>query len=188
MNYIRAFIAADIDEPDIVDKIRVVKKSLTGDNFKIKFVEDENLHLTLKFLGEVDERLIPQIEEKMLNIKASSFTITLKNIGVFTPSYPRVLWIGVERGASNLAELASNINVNLSGLGFREEKKDFTPHLTIGRVKYVKNKSQLIEKIQALKDLDFGSMTIKCFKLKKSTLTPNGPIYETIKEFRLEGV
>ncbi|WEU40728.1 MAG: RNA 2',3'-cyclic phosphodiesterase [Candidatus Odinarchaeum yellowstonii] len=187
MNYIRVFIAADIDDKEIVEKISVVKNSFSDGNIKIKFVEDENLHLTLKFIGEVDERLIPQIEEKMLNIKAAAFTITLKNIGVFTPRYPRVLWIGIENGLAELVKLASAINTNLNSLGFRLEK-DFTPHLTIGRIKYVKDKRQLIERIQALKNLDFGSMLIRCFKLKKSTLTPAGPIYQTIKEFKLEGV
>ncbi len=188
MNYIRAFIAVDIDNPDVIEKTRIIKNKLIDDNAKIKFVEDENLHLTLKFLGEVNEQLIPRIEEEMLNVKISSFTITLKNIGVFTPSYPRVLWIGVEKGVPELVKLASNINVNLSSLGFRDEKKGFTPHLTIGRIKFVKNKHLLIEKIQSLKDLDFGSMNVYSFKLKKSTLTSTGPIYQTIKEFRLEGV
>ena len=188
MNNIRAFIAVDVDEGAVVAKISAVKKSVEDENIKIKFVEDNNLHLTLKFLGDIEENLIPRIEETLSKVKHSSFKIELRGVGYFTPSYPRVLWIGIEEGGEKLNRLAAIIDDALTQLGFKKEGKSFTPHLTIGRIKYVKNRHRLSDKIQVLKDTVLGSFNVENFKLKRSTLTPRGPIYETIREFRLEGV
>ncbi|MEM2109203.1 MAG: RNA 2',3'-cyclic phosphodiesterase [Candidatus Odinarchaeota archaeon] len=188
MNSIRAFIAVDVDESSVVAKISAVKKSVEDENVKIKFVEDNNLHLTLKFLGEVEEDLIPRIVETLSNLKHPSFKVELRGVGYFTPSYPRVLWIGIEEGGEKLSRLSAIIDDEISQLGFKKEGKNFTPHLTIGRIKYVKNRHRLADKIQGLKDTVLGSFNVENFKLKRSTLTPKGPIYETIREFRLEGV
>lgn len=188
MATLRMFISSDIEDKKIVRGIADLKKSLQLPWAKIKFVEDHNLHFTLKFFGDVEDDLLAKIEEKLSEISFTPFIIELKTVGYFTPDYPRVLWIGAEKGGEELRELSSLIDDKMSSLGFQREKREFSPHLTIGRIKYVKNRRAFSEKIDTYKNLSFGSFEASSFRLKKSTLTPEGPVYDLIKEFKLEGI
>lgn len=177
----RAFIACDISHAGIKDVLEEIKK--TGAN--IKLVEPENTHLTLKFLGEIQEEMAGKIGEAMKRscLGTSPMEARLSGVGVFPSlTYMRVVWIGVE--CPELEKLQHKLDSALSELGFRKEK-GFKPHLTIGRVRSAKNKQSLLEAVEKLKDAEIGTLKIDAIKLKESRLTPKGPIYTDIEEVKL---
>ena len=175
----RLFVAVDIPvNSDIEGVVNYVKKS-----GKVKAVERENLHITLKFLGEVSEDKLPDIknciEKSCKDFK--KFSIKLKGLGAFPSlSRPRVIWIGVDDGKDVLSEIMRRLDVCFQKLGFKKEKS-YVPHMTIARVKgFIK-----LDPRPYLKK-DFGPVMIEEIKLKKSTLTPKGPIYDDIFVLELQ--
>ncbi|RLF07828.1 MAG: RNA 2',3'-cyclic phosphodiesterase [Thermoprotei archaeon] len=183
---IRSFISIDIDKPEIVEKIKRVQGLLKDKNTRIKLVEPENLHLTLRFLGEISANEVEEIISALSKIQDKSFSIYLKNLGAF-PSIPRarVVWIGVSEGADQLKELSHKVNTIIDSLriGYKDSK-EFTPHLTIGRIKS-KPSQRLIKTLLENSDVDIGKVEVKDFRLKQSILTPRGPIYKTLHSFKL---
>lgn len=172
----RLFIAVDIPA-EIKGKIssfakEIQKKSIINANF----VSPKNLHLTLKFLGEVEDA--DKIKELCKEVKAKKFKISLKGVCAFpSHQYIKVLWVGVESGAEELRELNKKLEEKLG-----KDKREFSCHLTIARVKAVKDNSALKE---FLTNKDFGEFEAKEFRLIKSVLTSSGPVYEEIERFRL---
>ncbi len=182
---IRAFLAIEVDQ-NLVDKILDVQKNLKEADAPVKFVEGENLHFTLKFFGDINETQVKDISSVVENIvyDQDSFEIYIEKIGVF-PSlrYIRVVWLG----ASNIepfSELQKRLDEEFIKMGFDKERS-YIPHLTIGRLKGSHNKEKLVEKIEELQDIEIGSMKIDKIVLKKSELTPLGPIYTDLKVFHL---
>jgi 2'-5' RNA ligase len=180
----RGFVAVDIPVfPKILDIVNEIKNS--GAN--IKLVEPKNIHITLKFLGDTEEELIDKIEDiiKKSTEDTNHFDIKLKSSGVFpNQNYIKVVWIGLEN-TENLEKISSKINEESSKLGFEREKRKFSPHITIGRVRSAKNKDKLLQIINKYQDVEFADLTIDSIKLKKSELTSKGPIYTTLKEVKL---
>ncbi len=178
MSIFRGFIAIDISaSPLILDFIDNLKKI----DAKLKIVEKDNIHLTIKFLGDTDEEDIDKIEsimkEAVYNIKP--FTLSIKGTGVFpNRNYINVIWIGAERN-DILERIARRINNSLNK--YKKDKKPFSPHITIARVKWIKNKEQLLSILDDYRDTDFGEYVIENINLKKSSLTPKGPIYTTVR-------
>ncbi len=174
----RTFIAIEIPleiRKKVIDFINMVRTVQP-----IKWVEFENLHITLKFLGEVSEdrvkRVIESVESVMKGIKP--FAVSFEGLGCFPdPRYPRVVWIGVKEGAGEISVLQQHIDQALLATGFPVEKK-FHPHLTIGRVKVRCDLSNILGK-----EFKSEPYTVKSITLFKSTLTPKGPIYETVRVF-----
>ncbi|MGC9310514.1 MAG: RNA 2',3'-cyclic phosphodiesterase [Candidatus Aenigmatarchaeota archaeon] len=178
----RLFIA--ISPPDeIKSKIAGLADSVSSNESGLKKVSKENCHLTLKFLGEVDEKKLEEIKATLSNIKSEGFKISLNGIGFFPGAeYIKVVWAGVEGGKTEAINLQKEIDERLSKLGFKKEK-NFEPHLTIARVKFLKDKSGFLEK---LKKADFkGEFTVESIELVESTLTPKGPVYRVISRFNL---
>ncbi|MEW6070284.1 MAG: RNA 2',3'-cyclic phosphodiesterase [Candidatus Thermoplasmatota archaeon] len=181
----RGFIAVDIGAmPEIVkfiDKLRAIRS--------LKLVEPQNVHLTLKFLGNVDENKIDKIAEIMQKSieGVKSFKLKLKGAGAFPGlSRPRVLWIGTEN-TLHLLRIANYLNESLQALGFEKEARAFSSHVTVARVKFLKDKKELQELLLKAKDKEFGEIVISSIRLKKSVLTPKGPEYSTVKEIELKG-
>ncbi|MCI4434499.1 MAG: RNA 2',3'-cyclic phosphodiesterase [Thermoplasmata archaeon] len=146
--------------------------------YKIKLVEPENLHITLKFIGEVDEGELEKIDSILSSIKISQFSLMLKGAGAFpNEKKARVLWIGII--SEELNKLGNEVSDKLS---FYNEER-FSPHLTIGRLKEISN---LSEDLKAFKNTEFGIYPIDHFSLYKSTLKPDGPVYEEIKKYFLK--
>jgi len=178
----RVFIAINLPE-DIKAKVfhefEIVQNSglVTGN-----FVEKENLHLSLKFLGEVSEEEIEKIKKKLSEIKFKKLDVEIGKIGFFPDeNYIRVIWVDLI--ADELKKLNELVEKAMFALGFNEEK-DFTSHITIARIKSIKNKDLLHEKLKKIK-LKKLSFKINKFSLIKSELTPRGPVYKIIKEFEL---
>jgi len=182
----RSFIAIDIDE-SLKNKIVDIQNNIGSKYLKIKFVEPENLHFTLKFLGEIEEKNIEDIykilQKNLENYK--SFEIDLKGLGAFPSfSYIRVLWIGIQDESNSLINIADGLNIDLRKSGFKKEKK-LIPHLTIGRVKFVKDKEKISQILKELQNVKIGKMVVDRILIKKSVLTSKGPIYSDLKEVRL---
>lgn len=176
----RCFIAIDLSN-ELKDRIISLQKTMPGD---IKLVEPENLHFTLKFLGEIDEDAIKEITERLSKLAGETkpFTISLNSIGVFPNlSYIRVIWIGST--SEEFINLHKSVVKILENIG--KPEKEAIPHLTIARVRSARNKETIARIIKRYEKEPFGSMTVDKIKLKKSTLTPRGPIYEDIRVFEL---
>jgi len=175
----RCFLCIEIKKPEIISKILQFQEELKPIDAKIKFVETGNLHFTLKFLGEIDPILVDEIYSVMKGTPFSAFTMTVEKVGLF---WPRVIWIGISKGREELAAITSFLNQNLKKLGFKPEKRKFSPHVTIGRIKYVKDRNLLNNLVEKWRNQLFGNIEISAFQLKKSILTPKGPIYSILKE------
>ncbi|MFX1297329.1 MAG: RNA 2',3'-cyclic phosphodiesterase [Promethearchaeota archaeon] len=178
----RCFLCIEIKKIEIITKVLQFQEELKQANAKIKFVESENLHLTLKFLGNIESTLIDEIYVIMKKIPFSSFSINLETVGSFPVSRPRIIWIGISEGQDELTSIMKFLNHNLKDIGFKPEKRKPSVHLTIGRIKSVKDRQSLLNIIQKWEKYSFGKMQIKSIQLKKSVLTPKGPIYTTLKE------
>ena len=180
----RGFIAVDICVfPGLIEFEKEIKE--TGAN--VKLVEPENVHITLKFLGDTEEEQIDEIEKIIKDAvkETNSFHIQLKGAGVFpNQNYIKVIWIGIEHG-EEIAIISHKIDEQLSRVGFEKEKRGFSPHLTIARVKSAKNKEKLLQIIEKYKDVEFGDIKVDSIKLKKSDLTQKGPIYITLREIKI---
>ena len=168
----RTFVAIEVNNNNVLNSIHQVQSEL---NIKAKLVELHNMHFTVQFLGEVSEEMIRKISDALNSIEFSAFSISFASIGVFPkPNSPRVIWIGVTDGVNELEKLAEVIRSKLSYIGFSPDKK-FKPHVTIFRVK---NKIEgMSDKLEKFSTHYFGKQTVSEIKLKKSELTPNGPIY-----------
>lgn len=175
----RLFIAIDIPK-EIKDKLFDLQKQIGSDLAKISWVHKKNLHLTLKFLGELPENKVEGIKERLRTIKLNSFEVELNSLGVFpNENRIRVIWVGLK--SEHIYELQIKIDQELLDLFSKDTR--FQSHLTLGRVKFIKNKEKLKEKLKLKCD---GRFFVKKFKLIKSSLTREGPIYETIEEYKLK--
>ena len=182
---IRSFLAIELDE-DLVPKILDVQKEFKKTDANIKYVNSRNMHFTLKFFGNIDldmaEDIGSAVEKVIKNY--SSFDLNIRNCGCFpNKKVIKVLWLGLEEG-SPIKSLQKDLDKEFKKLGFKKEK-NFISHLTIGRVKSPKNKKEIRQTIEKLEDIEIGQFSVSKICLKKSTLTPQGPIYEDIKVFEL---
>ncbi|NVM53124.1 MAG: RNA 2',3'-cyclic phosphodiesterase [Candidatus Helarchaeota archaeon] len=178
----RCFLCIEIKKPVIITKILQFQDEFKPIDARIKFVEAENLHFTLKFLGNIEPTIIDEIYSTMKKVPFSAFPINFETVGSFPASRPRVIWIGISEGRDELSSITTYLNQNLKNLGFKPEKRKFSPHITIGRVKYVNDKKSLMSLLQKWQNQSFGKMNVTSFQLKKSVLTPKGPIYTILKE------
>lgn len=177
----RVFVAVDIESPQLLSAIRALKDIVQATGVPQKPVEDENLHLTLAFIGEVGDDVVDRIRDALKNVEHNAFSIHLKGLGAFpTVSRPRVVWIGVEEGRESLYELHNKIAKALSSAGVGFKGSSFEPHLTIARIKGSRNLSNLVKVLMNYEDYDVGWYTVSEFRLKQSILTPKGPIYKTL--------
>ncbi|MBA2862775.1 RNA 2',3'-cyclic phosphodiesterase [Methanococcus maripaludis] len=172
----RCFLAIEL-KSELKDILENLKKQF---NLKgIKTVEKENLHITVKFLGDVDDKKLEEILES--DLKIEKVISEIKGVGTFpNEEYIRVIWVGT----TNLEEIFKNIDEKLFKLGFKKEKS-YDPHITLGRVKFIENDSKetLKNLIEKNKHVDFGKVEINSISLMKSTLTKEGPVYETVKKW-----
>jgi 2'-5' RNA ligase len=172
----RAFIAIDLPE-NVRDRILGVQEKLP--EFKGKLTEIENIHLTLKFLGEVEN--IELVKEKLSCIKFRKFKIRINKAGVFSENLVRIVWLGVDSKCKELWELQKEIDEKLEDL-FPEEKR-FMGHITIARVKSL-DKNSFLSKLKEIKvNIEFE---VESFKVKKSVLTAEKPVYEDVLKVDLE--
>ncbi len=181
----RLFVAVPVSE-EIKNKIRPIAEELSKIGADLKLVSISNLHFTLKFLGEVDEKKIPEIDNKLADIaeKTKPFEISIKGVGVF-PSLDQisVVWIGVED--SLLASLMKTVGKELDFVR-KNDYAEEVAHLTIARVKTGKNKKELQEFMKKYEQKEFGTMKVDKMILFESELTGEGAKHKAVREFELE--
>lgn len=185
MPEIRAFLAIDIDD-DLKPKINKVIKEFKTIDTKINYVDLMNLHLTLKFFGEIDTEGLDLLENAISKVVSEfePFNIHIKGCGAFpNNNHIKVIWLGIEDDAV-IRQLHDKLDEEFKRLGFDKDRK-FSTHLTVGRMKSAKNKNKVKSAIESNTDIDIGEMEVNNIILKKSTLKPSGPIYEDLKEFNL---
>ncbi len=187
----RAFIAIDLPK-EIKDYLSLLEAKLKQSGADVKWVAPVNIHLTLKFLGEIDEQKtnkITQILEE-ISFRTPQYHLKLGDIGAFPNiKSPRIIWIGLAAGDNETKEIATNLEEKIEKIGIPKEDKPFASHITIGRIKSNLNREKLTQALTALtteNDKAIYQFLATKLTLFKSTLTPQGPIYEAVKESSLK--
>lgn len=183
---IRAFIAVDLDDL-VIEKICNVVEILKPRITEIRWLRKENLHLTLKFLGNIAESQVEPIAAALRHPVElfSPCTISAKGLGVF-PDFrrPKILWVGLT--GDQLVQLAAEIESALMPLGFTPENRAFTPHLTIGRWREGSRPAKnLRQEIDSLNDFEFGACAVRQIVLFQSVLKPEGASYSELRTIQL---
>lgn len=179
-NKMRAFIALDLPR-EAINHIKDIQKLIEKQNiFTGKFTEHENLHLTLKFLGEIEENKVKEIKKKLQEVKFPAFEAELGEAGVFSKKFIKIIWIKLE---GKVFGLQKEIDEALKEL-FQPEQR-FMSHITIARVKNVPDRKKFLDYIKNIKAKKI-KFKVEKFFLKKSELKPEGPVYEDIGEYKLE--
>jgi len=183
LEMIRSFVAFDIDDEQVLGNLSKVQGTLLGSGADLKIVQPQNIHITLKFLGDIPANMVDEIHEEMERVTFEPFDVEIRGLGAF-PNLRnmRVVWIGMHKGAERLRDVNSQLESNLRNLGFKPDPKGFSPHLTIARVRTGRNRNQPIRIIEQMAEYEFGVIKARCLRLKRSVLTPKGPIYSVLKE------
>jgi len=183
----RAFVAVDLPE-GLRREAAALQARFRSAGADVKWVEPENLHLTLKFLGSIEETQVSPLTERLKAAAGSlsSFTLRLEGIGAFPRTTdPRVIWVGVSEGKEKLAELASAVEQTCAELGFPKEERPFSPHLTIGRIRSRDHPAGLIKKLQVAEFCGETPAPVNQVILYQSTLSPQGPLYTPLAQIPL---
>jgi 2'-5' RNA ligase len=183
----RCFVAIALPPPVRALLVRV-QEALRRADADVKWVEEENLHLSLKFLGEMEEDALSRLKG-ILSVEAlrwPAMSLSYAGIGTFPDrGEPRVVWAGCGGDVEKLAALAGAVERAAEQVGVPRERKPFVAHLTIGRVKSGRNVKRLQSAISSQREVPLGRDDVKEFVLYQSTLTNTGPIYERIADFGL---
>ncbi len=185
---IRAFMALELDE-EIKISLKKIEDHLKKLDLDVKWVNPHNVHLTLKFLGEIPPPKLTSVQEIFPSLfkNFSSFEIEMDRLGVFPKIvHPKIIWVGVSKNAQHIVDLANRIEEQLGYLAIEKENKQFSPHLTIGRLKSSKNQYRLIEEIRNFSISPPLKQRFQSVSLFKSTLTPQGPVYEILQKYEFE--
>jgi 2'-5' RNA ligase len=189
----RTFIAIELPQ-EIKDYLANLENQLKTSQADVKWVEPKNIHLTLKFLGEIDEKKLEKTEKIIEEVtkETNTFPIRLSSVGAFPKiNYPRVIWVGIDKGDNETKEIAEALEEKIAKIGIPKEDRPFSSHITIGRTRSSKNREKLVQNLNELassfgqENLEFSATKITLFK---STLTPKGPIYEILKEVKLKTI
>jgi 2'-5' RNA ligase len=175
---VRAFVALELS-PEIREQLKAAQDILRKSRARLTFVEPALIHITTKFLGEVEEQKIPAVMEALCRIQGTPFLATAQKITVNNPSRPHTVWCTID-DAGGSGQVFQQVENALLPLGFARETRLFTPHATVARVKSFD--PSLFAAISQLNTMNYGNCTISSLKLKKSTLTPQGPVYEDLLE------
>jgi RNA 2',3'-cyclic 3'-phosphodiesterase len=152
---------------------------------RIQWSPPANLHITTKFIGEWPEERLDELKAALAALPGrAAIPLHIHNVGFFpNPHSPRIFWCGIE--APGLAELAGDTDRATAALGIESEKRAYSPHLTLARIKEKVNLQPLRERIAARASLDFGSFEAEGFFLYRSQLRPSGSVYTKLAEFPL---
>ncbi len=178
----RLFIAIKVEPGrEYMGEFRALKTALRGES--IKWVEERNIHLTLKFLGETEESRIPAILSALEGVASATDSVqfSLKGIGVFGSSYnPRVVWAGIEP-YDRLAQLMEEVHTALEPVGFPRDRQNLVPHLTLGRVKFLRDKRSFQDTLEEYRGMESEPMTARQMILFESILKKEGPEYIVLR-------
>jgi 2'-5' RNA ligase len=185
---IRSFIAVEVPD-DVQEQLGRIAGKLRECGVKVRWSQPGNIHLTLKFLGDVDDNDIPKvcgvITEAAAGLKP--FDVRIAGLGAFPPhGAPRIVWVGITDQTEPLIALAEDLDRRIAEtIGIRPEHRKFHPHLTLGRVKSTRGTDRLIEAMQALEPVDLGLFGVDALALFMSKLHSQGSIYTRMAEVGL---
>ncbi len=189
MSAVRCFVAVPVAEP-VRRMIVRVQEALRRADADVRWVVEGTLHLTLKFCGDLDEDQVARLGE-LLAVEAGRWrpmALEYAGVGTFPDrGAPRVVWAGATGDVERLTGLAVAVERHAREVGVEPERFPFVPHLTIGRVKSGRNIKRLRSAIEPQRQVPLGRDEIRSFELMRSTLTPDGPIYDVVRSFDLAG-
>lgn len=181
---IRAFVAIEIDDKHVVTNVKKLQEQLAGVDGKLKLVDPAIVHVTLKFLGDITgdtAKAVFSCIQELDIIPDGGFDIDVTGTGVFTARDPRVVWMGLVDPSGTIARAQSRLDDALHDqLGIPREKRKFEGHVTLARVKSLRDKASLASIVVANAGYTFGTQHVDSILLKQSVLTPRGPIYSTL--------
>ncbi len=183
---VRSFIAVDIPG-SVRDKLDDLLDKLKRSQADVKWVKSKSIHITLKFLGNIEEARLPKIKEIIGKVAENikPFTVSIEGTGAFpNDRRPRVLWVGVQKGSETLTHLAEDLDSQLTSLGFEREKRSYSPHLTLGRVRSSKNIDTVIDVMHSMR-FQAGDFLNETILLMKSDLRPDGAVYTVLEKIKL---
>ncbi len=180
----RLFIAIDVPE-EIKEKAERINQEIKALPGSFTFVDKEAMHITLNFIGEVDDSLAKNAIKALDEVSFFPFEVALKGLSYFSPSFIRVIYIPVSEGNGELSRLFSIVGEALQNESVpyehsNDEINQFKAHLTMARVKYIKEKKPLLDIIAHHSNDEFGKFKVESIALKQSTLTEKGPIYKDL--------
>jgi len=187
----RCFIAIDIDENNrtaLDDLQQQLKSKVDIKKSDVKWVKPENVHLTLKFLGEIKDEQIVDVCNVVKEVagRHGSFELDIESVGHFGGRSARVLWVGTGEGRDNLLQLQKDLEQQLASAGWPPENRAYSGHLTLCRVRNPKAGFKLAQLAEQYKDYKLGSMPADSVSVYQSQLTPTGPIYTVLGEYKLQ--
>lgn len=187
MNDIRVFLAVLLPD-EIRATLADVGRKLQASGADMRWVAEDNLHITIKFLGDVRPTAVCVIAQAVQTAceGIEPFAVAITGVGAFMKSgAPGVIWAGMSQGGGRLGLLAEKIDEAISALGFEKEKCPFLAHITFGRARSVRGAAKLQKLLDCLKDTNIGSVKIDSIAVVKSELKPNGPVYSTLNTIGL---
>lgn len=184
----RTFVAIDLD-PKIKKNISQFIEKLESHNPSVRWIKNQGMHLTLKFIGEITEDKARDIQSVLMDhsLRYERFPLKLVGTGTFPPRsrHPRILWVGIEE-SQKLTKVQYKVESMLEKLSITREKRRFHPHLTLGRVRSSTNIAPVLEELSENKDTEFGSMEVEEITFFKSTLKPTGAEYIALAKIQLK--
>lgn len=186
---IRSFVAIEVPS-SVQQEVEAIQNHLQKTGASVRWVKPKNVHLTLKFLGDIEPIQVEPILAELGRIaeQTTPFRLEIKGIGCFpNMRNPRVLWIGIEDREAKVSKLQSSVEDVLEDLGFAREKRAFRSHLTFGRMKAPKGRSQLVEEIRQIGNKSLGPIEVNAITFFQSQLHPDGAIYTPLGSAKLSG-
>ena len=182
----RAFVAIDVPD-SVLDSLVAFQAELSATGGDLKLVERENLHFTVKFLGEVTDAQASEVLTRLGRLKLRRGAVEVRGAGAFpSPRRPRVVWAGVARESEEvIGPIAREVIGTLEGIGERDDRP-FQAHITLARVRSFRNSREIEGFLANHSERAFGVAELSELKLKSSRLTPSGPVYGDVGVFRLE--
>ena len=182
----RAFVALEVSDEKVLDSIVSFQRELAATGANLKLVERQNLHFTLKFLGEIPESMAEEADRRLRGLRLTGGTVSVTGVGAFPNAFrPNVVWVGVPRDdEAKVRPIAEGVIKALEGIGERE-RRPFEVHLTLARVRSGRNTGTLTSLIKANSERAFGVLRLTTVALKSSQLTPSGPVYSDLGVYNL---
>lgn len=179
----RFFIAVDLSD-EVRKALSKVQKELRPVTDTVRWVAPDSIHITLKFLGEVHEKRIAEIDEALVGLSWKPFAVKVRGVGFFPGTRsPRVFWAGIE--APTMKDLAEQIDTRIDRLGFEKERRSFRSHITLARVRDTRIESSNGAGADKYQEQEFGSLLVDRIFLFQNTLKSAGALYDRMKEYRL---
>jgi 2'-5' RNA ligase len=188
MDDIRSFIALEIP-PALKSRLEELQRELRRIDADVKWVRSEGIHLTLKFLGSIRKEDIEKISLAVGPLISGwePIEVGIRGMGCFPSTRnPRVVWVGIDRGKSEVSSLQRAVEKGMRELSFPPENRPFSPHLTLGRVRSPQGKVALARVVEDNKDAEVGTFLAQGVFLFQSELKPSGAVYTKLREFEMK--